>query len=94
MTLLAHQFLYWVPCLFLFQSPLAVFSQALEVDPGASSQQRLVPFVVLLLSALRLFLRLSCRKINEYISYNISFHQGVNEESGQKRKGEGPMGER
>ena len=70
------------------------FSQALAADPGASSQQRLVPFVVLALRALRLFSRLSCRKINEYILYNISFHQGVNEESGQKRKGEGPMGER
>ena len=36
--MLAHQFLYWVPCLFRFQSPVAVFSQALAVDPGASSQ--------------------------------------------------------
>ena len=57
-------------------------------------KQRLVLCVVLVLSALRLFSRLSCRKINECILYHISFHQGVNEESGQKRKGEGPMGER
>ena len=82
------------PVCFGSSPPEQFFSQALAVDPGVSSQQRLVPFVVLVLSALRQFSRLSGRKINEYILYNISFHQGVNEESGQKRKGEGPMGER
>ena len=60
--------------------------------PEQVHKQRLVLYVVLVLSALRLFSRLSCRKINEYILYNISFHQGVNEESGQKGKGEGPVG--
>ena len=62
--------------------------------PEQVHKQRLVLYVVLVLSALRLFSRLCCRKINEYILYNISFHQGVNEESGQKRKGEGSVGER
>ena len=60
--------------------------------PEQVHKQRLVLYVVLVLSALRLFSRLSCRKINEYILYNISFHQGGNEESGQKGKGEGPVG--
>ena len=60
--------------------------------PEQVHEQRLVLYVVLVLSALRLFSRLCCRKINEYILYNISFHQGVNEESGQKGKGEGPVG--
>ena len=94
LTLLDHQFLYWVPCLFRFQSPWAgfFFLTRSRLIPKQVHKQRLVPFVVLVLSALRLFSRLSCRKINEYILYNISFHQGVNEESGQKGKGEGPMG--
>ena len=40
LTLLDHQFLYWVPCLFRFQSPWAgfFFSHSLAVDPWASSQ--------------------------------------------------------
>ena len=96
LTLLDHQFLYWVPCLFRFQSPWAsfFFLTRSRLIPEQVHKQRLVLYVVLVLSALRLFSRLSCRKINEYILYNISFHQGVNEESGQKGKGEGPVGER